>query len=80
MNFSDGCAGQYENEKNLYILCQHQKEFGLQAEWNFFVASHGKSSFDGLGGTLKRNKARTSLQRHKEHHILSPSDMLVFAT
>ena len=59
-------------------MCQHQKEFGLQAEWNFFATSHGKSPCDGLGGTIKRITARTSLQRHKEHHILTPSDMFNF--
>ena len=59
-------------------MCQHQKEFGLQAEWNFFATSHGKSPCDGLGGTIKRITARTSLQRPKEHHILTPSDMFNF--
>ena len=76
--FSDGCAGQYKNEYNLYNLCQHQKEFGLQAEWNFFATSLGKSPCDGLGGTIKRITARTSLQRPKEHHILTPSYMFKF--
>ena len=76
--FSDGCAGQYKNKKNLYNLCRHQKEFGLRAEWNFFATSHGKSPYDGLGGTIKRITVRTSLQRHKEHHILTPSDMFNF--
>ena len=76
--FSDGYAGQYKNKKNLYNLCQHQKEFGLQAEWNFFATSHGKSPCDGLGGTIKRITARTNLQRPKEHHILTPSDMFNF--
>ena len=56
--FSDGCAGQYKNKKNLYNLCEHQKEFGLHAEWSFF----GKSPCDGIGGRIKRITARTSLQ------------------
>ena len=26
---------------SLYNLCRHQKEFGLQADWDFFATSHG---------------------------------------
>ena len=39
--FSDGCAGQYKNCHNFINLCFHQEDFGLLAEWNFFVTSHG---------------------------------------
>ena len=56
----------------------NQQDFNctlLQAEWNFFATSHGKSSCDVLGGTVKIITPRTSLQRPKEHHILTPSDM-----
>ena len=67
--FSDGCAGQYKNKKNLYNLCQHQSDFGIEAVWNFFATSHGKSPCDGIGGTVKRVTARASLQRTKENHI-----------
>jgi hypothetical protein len=50
--FSDGCAGQYKNRKNFANLVLHKVDFGIPAEWHFFVTSHGKSSCDGLGGTL----------------------------
>ena len=30
--FSDGCAGQYKNGKNLY---HHSVDFGFKAEWHF---------------------------------------------
>ncbi|KAG1662138.1 Alsin [Nymphon striatum] len=58
--FTDGCAGQYKNKHNFINLCCHQKDFGLEAEWNFFATSHGKSACDGIGGTVKRllTKAR----------------------
>ncbi|KAK4872099.1 hypothetical protein RN001_016223 [Aquatica leii] len=51
--FSDG-ASQYKNKKNFINLCQHDNDFGLIAEWNFFATSHGKNSCDGIGGTTKR--------------------------
>ena len=78
--FSDGCAGQYKNKKNLYNLCQHMSDFGIEASWNFFATSHGKSPCDGIGGTVKRVTARTSLQRPKEHHILTPLQMFDFCS
>ena len=52
--FSDGCAGQYKNCKNLLNLCHHQADFGFSAEWHFFATSYGKGPCDGLGGTIKR--------------------------
>lgn len=78
--FSDGCSGQYKNRKNLFNLCQHKKEFGIDAEWIFFATSHGKSSCDGIGGTVKRVTARASLQRPREKHILTPKDMFEFCS
>ena len=38
-------------------LCLHFKDFGLKAEWIFFATSHGKSTCDGIGGTVKRTTA-----------------------
>lgn len=53
------------------ILCHHEADFGLQAEWHFFATSHGKSP----GGTIKRDVRRASLQRTTDHHILTPEAM-----
>ena len=35
--FSDGCAGQYKNYKNILNLCRHQSDFGIKANWSFFL-------------------------------------------
>ena len=59
--FSDGCAPQHKNYKNFLNLTFHYHDFGLDATWNFFATSHGKSSCDGLGGTIKRKLATESL-------------------
>ena len=34
--FSDGCAGQYKNCKNMYNLCHHKSDYDLDAKWVFF--------------------------------------------
>jgi len=75
--FSGGFAGQYKNCKNFINLCHHKKDFGIEAEWNFFATSHGKGPCDGVGGTVKRLAAKASLQRCAEHkldeQILTPT-------
>ena len=67
--FSDGCAGQYKNCKNILNLCFHLKDFGLSAKWNFFATSHGKQPCEA---TL------ASLQRDMGNHILSPQAMFKY--
>lgn len=76
--FSDGSAAQYKNFKNFMNLCHHKTDFHIDAEWNFFGTSHGKSPCDGIGGTTKRMAARASLQRPFENQILTPNDLFVY--
>jgi len=76
--FSDGCAAQYKNRKNIFNLCQHQEDFNLKAKWVFFATSHGKQPCDGIGGTVKRLTANASLQRTYSNQIMTPSAMFTF--
>ena len=76
--FSDGCAAQYKNRYNFINLCNHQQDFNMDCEWNFFATSHGKSTCDGIGGTVKRLTAKASLQRPIDKQILTPLDMFNF--
>lgn len=71
--FSDGAGGQYKNFKNFLNICYHKKDYQeVSAEWNFFATSHGKSPCDGIGGMVKRQAARASLQRIYTDQILTP--------
>lgn len=76
--FTDGCAGQYKNKYNFVNLCHHFNDFGLDAEWNFFATSHGKSACDGIGGTVKRLVTKASLQRPYNNQILTSDAVLDF--
>lgn len=76
--FSDGCAGQYKNRFNFLNVYYHKEDFGLDCEWHFFATSHGKSSCDGVGGAVKRETARASLQRPFNNQILTAEDMYKF--
>ena len=76
--FSDGCAAQHNNKYNLVSLCMHKRDFGFDAEWNFFATAHGKSPCDGIGGSVKRSTAIESLKRINNNQILTPKDMFSF--
>ncbi|KAK4872006.1 hypothetical protein RN001_016130 [Aquatica leii] len=64
--------------KNFINLCQHDNDFGLIAEWNFFATSHGKNFCAGIGGTTRREVTRTSMQRPYNEQILTPKDMFKY--
>jgi len=78
--FTDSCGCQYKNRYNFMNLCRHESDFGLQAEWNFFAMSHGKSACSGLGGTVKRLVTKASLQRPTHDQILTPQSMFSYCT
>ena len=46
----------------------------------FFATSHGKSACDGIGGTVKREAAKKSLQATVMGHILNPMDLCTWAS
>jgi hypothetical protein len=69
--FSDGIALQYKNRKNFINLCYHKNDFGMDAEWHFFAASHGKDVSDRIGGTIKRLARKASLQNLYEEQIMA---------
>jgi len=77
--FSDGSAAQFKNCKNFLNLCNHHKDFQLEAEWHFFASAHGKSACDGLGGTIKRMARKASLQRPYNDQILTPRELFLYA-
>ena len=77
--FTDGAAAQYKNKKNFVNLAFHVKDFIIEAERHFFATAHGKGAPDGLGGTLKRQAARASLQRPLNGQIQTPKQLYEWA-
>jgi hypothetical protein len=51
----------------------------LAAEWHFFATSNGKSTCDGVGGTLKRLAAKASLHRPYNDQIMTPYQLYEWA-
>ena len=70
--------GQHKNLKNFLNLCLHGEDFDIPAEWHFFATSHGKGPSDGIGGTIKREATKASLQRPYEDQILTALDLFHF--
>ena len=42
--WSDGCAGQYKNCKNISNVISHREDHGVDATWSFWATSHGKGN------------------------------------
>ena len=74
--FSDVFAGQHKNCKNFLDLCLHNIDVGVKCELNFFAISHGKSPYDGIGGTVKWLVTRAGLQEPISNQILTADKML----
>ena len=48
--FTDGAAQHFTNKYNFINLLHHEMDFGIPAEWHFYVTAHGKGRCDGIGG------------------------------
>ena len=51
----------------------------MKAECHFFATSHGKNTYDGVEGTIKRLAAHASLQWAIHNQILNPHQLYDFA-
>ena len=61
-------------------LLNHKKDFCIEAEWHFFATSHGKGACDGIGGCVKRNVYRASLQNRNSKKITNTTELYKWAT
>ena len=61
-------------------LLNHKKDFVIEAEWHFFATSHGKGACDGIGGCVKRNAYRASLQNRNSKKITNTTELYKWAT
>ena len=53
------------------MICMHQNDFGMKAQWNFFATGYVKSPSDDIGGALKTATTKAS-QRPLDKQILGP--------
>ena len=60
-------------------LTFHKEDFGIEADWNFFATAHGKGSWDGLAGSVKRQATMESLRKPVDGQILTAENLYEFA-
>jgi hypothetical protein len=57
--FSDGAPSHFKNKGSLHFMTYLIEKFNLKRiTWTFGAAGHGKGTWDGLGGTCKKNMSR----------------------
>ena len=78
--YSDGALSQYKSYKGIVNLCHHRLDHGIDTVWNLFATSHGKSAYDGTGGTVKWLATNASLIATEKNHILMPPDLFDWAS
>ena len=72
--FTDGTASQYKSFKTLINLAFNFHDHKLTAEHNFCATYHGKSPYDGIGGTIKR-APNTNLRATIDIQIVTTEDL-----
>ena len=75
---TDGCAAQYKKKGIFLNLCRHKYRFGLKARHSFFATSHGKSTSDAAGGTIKRTVTDHCMRHPLEGQILNAQQLFEF--
>ena len=54
------------------------EDFRVPAEWHFFATSYGKGPCDGVGGAVKKQAAKASLQHLYSDQITTPHELFTF--
>ena len=76
--FGDGRAGQYKNCKNFPYVTTWKTSGYLPKSGTFFATSHGKGPCDGVGGNVKRQAVKASLQHVYSDQITTPHERFTF--
>jgi hypothetical protein len=74
--FSDGASAQHKNKNNFINLCHHNTDFGIMLNGISLPHHMAKGPCDGVGGTIKRLAACSTLQHHQ---ILTPAQLYSWA-
>ncbi|KAJ8678381.1 hypothetical protein QAD02_014168 [Eretmocerus hayati] len=72
---TDGPKQHFKNRFQMSNLLEHEKDFGIAAEWHFCPTAHGKSGYDGLGATFKREAIRASLLAEPHQAMLTTKNL-----
>jgi len=68
---TDGAKQHFKNKFQIANLVHHKHDFNIQAEWHYTATAHGKSAYDGIGATFKREAYKASLVAKPQDAILT---------
>jgi len=68
---TDGAKQHFKNKFQIANLVHHKHDFNIQAEWHYSATAHGKSAYDGIGATFKREAYKASLVAKPQDAILT---------
>jgi len=75
----DGAKQHFKNRYQIANLIHHEEDFGIKAEWHYSATAHGKSAYDGIGGTCKREAYRASLIAKPDNALLTAGTLYKWA-
>ncbi|KAJ8676861.1 hypothetical protein QAD02_012648 [Eretmocerus hayati] len=76
---TDGAKQHFKSRFQMTNLLKHEENFGIAAEWHFGPTAHGKSGYDGLGATFKREAIRASLLAKPHQAMLTTKNLFDWA-
>jgi len=76
---TDGAKQHFKNRYQITNLIHHEEDFGIKAEWHYSATAHGKSAYDGIGGTFKREAYRASLIAKPDNALLTAEALYKWA-
>jgi len=68
---TDGAKQHFKNKFQIANLVHHKHDFNIQAEWHYSATAHGKSAYDGIDATFKRETYKASLVAKPQDAILT---------
>lgn len=76
---TDGAKQHFKNRFQIANLVNHENDFGVETEWHITAIAHGKSGYDGIGATFKREAYRASLLAKPSEAILTSQALFSWA-
>lgn len=77
---TDDAKQHFKNRYQMANLVSYYKEdFDLDAEWHYSATAHGKSGYDGIGATFKREAYRASLMAKPSQAIIKADALFNWA-
>jgi len=76
---TDGAKQHFKNRYQIANLIHHKEDFGIKVEWHYSATVHGKSAYDGIDETFKREAYRANLIAKPDNALLTAEALYKWA-